>query len=165
MLKHTVTPPPTSRGGTALNRIGEIADGGELLAAVATLLEATACVREAAARNKEGQDVEILDETAVGFTAMGAMRFIAHYRNLDSGNTVGVAMHALAAQIRTDIADPATDTIDELEEFKDPRPTMRNLNLVLEWNDHSGQTKARVIATLRRAASGYTTASQPNHPK
>ena len=130
------------------DRLGPIETAAELLRATAGLLAETGWVQEANAVDDAGQPTESTAPTAARFSVSSAMVRTSWRTGLDRTRVMNGAMEGLSDHVRRTHPNAAGFEAEESER----RPTVRNLALIIAWNDDPEQTVDEIVRILLEVA-------------
>ena len=126
------------------DRIGTLEHEDELFEATAGLLKETGWVQGHNAVNENGTETGGLAHDAARFSVSSALIRTSSETGLDRTMAVKTAIDRLADRIRASHPRAHAFEADDNE----TRPTVRNLTVVMAWNNDPGQTLHEVVRTL-----------------
>ena len=126
------------------DRIGKLEEQHELLAAAAGLLKEVGWVQGHNAVDENGDQTESLALNAARFSVSSALIRTSRETGLDRTMAVKTAIDGLADRIRA--SHPRAHAFEAEE--TETRPTIRNLSVVMAWNNDPDQSIHEVVRTL-----------------
>ena len=131
----------------------------ELLRATAGLLTETGWVQRENAVDDAGQATGSTAANAARFSVSSAMVRTSWQTGLDRTRVMSTAMARLSDHVRRTHPRAGTFEAEEAER----RPTVRNLALIIGWNDDPDQTLDEIVSVLLEVADGA--ACSAAHPR
>ena len=122
----------------------------ELLRATAGLLTETGWVQRENAVDEAGRPTGSTAANAARFSASSAMVRTSWNTGLDRTRAMNTAMARLSDHVRRTHPRAGTFEAEEAER----RPTVRNLALIIGWNDDPDQTLDEIVSVLLEVADG-----------